>query len=518
MQRIIIIILLLFIYESIFSQSLPTDFDQEKVQLLKVTDSSPNSNTIEDILFVNGTIWLATSKGVSKSEDNGKIWESYNFGDDGVSAIGNNNGTIWIATWRLGKAFGQDVGVGTGLHYTEDNGDNWSNIPQPIDSLKDSTITYGINTLRTSPIHTNVFNFTRSIKFTKDAIWIASTGGYFRKSLDGGKTWKIVVVPPDYLDSIHPEDTLNFTISLSEGTKGYESNLNYSAFSIKILNDSTIYLGSAGGINLSTDGGISWRKFNHTNQANPISGNHILDLKYDSSSNTLWAATWKANGDTEFYAVSKTSDSGKTWETFLTGEKVQDLGFKFGRSNDIFAASENGIFRSNNGGLSWITAPEIIDDNSKLKITSTHFLSVAVQKIDENTTDIWLGSTEGLARLRENNGSWNGAWKVYISSPNILSSSEAIAFPNPFSPDSEPIKIKYSFKDGAKKVSLRIFDFGMNLVKTVLQNVDRTNDVEYLENWDGRNENNNIVPNGVYFYRIDIGNDEPLFGKIIVLM
>ena len=27
-----------------------------------------------------------------------------------------------------------------------------------------------------------------------------------------------------------------------------------------------------------------------------------------------------------------------------------------------------------------------------------------------------------------------------------------------------------------------------------------------------------FVPNGVYFYRIDIGDDEPLYGKIMVLM
>ncbi len=41
---------------------------------------------------------------------------------------------------------------------------------------------------------------------------------------------------------------------------------------------------------------------------------------------------------------------------------------------------------------------------------------------------------------------------------------------------------------------------------------------EFIDNWDGKDENSTIVPNGVYFYRIDIGDDEPLFGKIIVLM
>ena len=80
------------------------------------------------------------------------------------------------------------------------------------------------------------------------------------------------------------------------------------------------------------------------------------------------------------------------------------------------------------------------------------------------------------------------------------------------------MKIKYSFSGDSKSVTIRIFDFGMNLVRTVIQNVDRIGGNEFIDNWDGKDENSAIVPNGVYFYRIDIGDDEPVFGKIIVLM
>ncbi|MDX1701869.1 MAG: FlgD immunoglobulin-like domain containing protein, partial [Melioribacteraceae bacterium] len=78
--------------------------------------------------------------------------------------------------------------------------------------------------------------------------------------------------------------------------------------------------------------------------------------------------------------------------------------------------------------------------------------------------------------------------------------------------------IKYNFSGSTKSVTIRIFDFGMNLVKTVIQNVNREGEREYIDNWNGRDENNSIVPNGVYFYRIDVGNDDPLYGKIMVLM
>ncbi len=113
---------------------------------------------------------------------------------------------------------------------------------------------------------------------------------------------------------------------------------------------------------------------------------------------------------------------------------------------------------------------------------------------------------------------WSGTWKVFLSSPNIVSKTQAIAFPNPFKPDTEQINIKYTFGGNAQQVTIRIFDFGMNLVKTVIQNANRNGGKELIDNWDGRDENSKYVPNGVYFYRIDIGDTEPIFGKIMVLM
>jgi flagellar hook assembly protein FlgD len=58
----------------------------------------------------------------------------------------------------------------------------------------------------------------------------------------------------------------------------------------------------------------------------------------------------------------------------------------------------------------------------------------------------------------------------------------------------------------------------MNLVRTVIQNAPRIGGGEQQDIWDGRDENGSIVPNGVYFYRVDIGSNEPIYGKIMVLM
>jgi hypothetical protein len=247
-------------------------------------------------------------------------------------------------------------------------------------------------------------------------------------------------------------------------------------------------------------------------------------MKYDYSRNTLWAATWKANGATEYYGLSSSSDGGENWLTFLTGENIHDIAFTYsqtGDEQDIIVATNNGIFRSDDLGTTWYVAPEIRDDESNVKIGTSKFRAVNCKLDDNGDNNIWFGSEAGgTALLKETGSMWEGNWKVFLSSSTLTTEDEVYAFPNPFSPDNEVTKFKYSTKGKQASVTIRIFDYGMNLIKTILQNADRklSSSDSPQDFWNGRDENNNIVPNGVYFYRIDIGDEKPLFGKIIVLM
>ena len=521
MYRLISVILISFIVSISFGQKIPNSYSLEKKSLNKIqSDPNPSGNAVEYIEFMGNDVWIATSTGLSKSTDNGDTWTNYKFGEEGISALGINNDTVWVATWHVLENSDDVVPVGSGLHFSPDKGETWIDIPQPVDASGDSSIIYGINTLRALPIPVEEGNFTRSIAFTKNTIWIASFYGGFRKSNDNGQTWQKVVVPPDYLDSIKPSDTLNFTVSPSKGALGFESNLNHRFFSLKAINDSTLFVGTANGINKSTDNGISWKKFNHLNQTNPISGNFVLSLDYDFSRNTIWAATWKAEGITEFYGLSSSSDGGENWKTYLPGENIHDIAYSFnsiGVEDNIFAATNNGIFRSSDLGQTWVLAPQMIDDNTGLVLNSNNFRAVNVLLDNENINNMWFGSEIGTVLFKETSGIWAGNWKVFLASPKIKTAAESFAFPNPFKPDEEIVNIKYSLTGNNKSVTIRILDFGMNLVKTVIQNVSKSSGSDLIEYWDGRDESSNIVPNGVYFYRIDIGNDEPLFGKIIVL-
>jgi hypothetical protein len=411
-------ILILFLCGKIMAQLIPAEFSLEKNKLNKsAEDRAPIGNGVEYIEFMGEDIWIATSSGLSKSTDGGDNWTNYEFGEEGISALGINNDTVWIATWHPLEVDNDIVPVGSGIHFSPDKGDTWISIEQPVDQSDDSSIVYGVNTLRALPLPVPEGNFTRDIGFLKNEIWIASFYGGLRKSSDNGETWEKVVVPPDYLDSIHPDSTYDFTLSPSSGGLGFENNLNHRFFSIRAVNDSTIYIGTADGINRSSDGGKSWRKFNHQNQTNSMSGNFILDINYDRSRDIVWAATWKAEGQTEFYGLSSTDDGGENWKTFLQGENIHDIAFTYnfsGTEKDIFVATDNGVFRSRDIGESWILAPDMRDDNTGISITTNNFRAVNAILDFSGNNDMWFGSEAGSAKLKETGSIWQGEWLSLI--------------------------------------------------------------------------------------------------------
>ncbi|MGE5399384.1 MAG: hypothetical protein ACM3S2_03210 [Ignavibacteriales bacterium] len=517
--------LLLSISYKGYSQSTPESYKFEVRRLSKTSSITPVSNSISDIITVGDTVWLGTSRGLSRSTDRGQTWTNYYgteaFGNESISAIAYSNGVIWAATAHGVEKDGQSLDEGGGLRYSTDNGNSWTTIPQPVDKETDTVEVYGINKIRALPVTVAINNLSYDIALTPGTIWISSFAGGLRRSTDMGKTWHRVVLPPDKLNSIKPTDTLNFSLQPVSGNFGSESNLNHRVFSVIAADSNTLYVGTAGGVNKSSDGGVSWQKFTHQNQTHPVSGNFVVALGYNAPTHSVWAATWKAEEASEFYGVSYSTDAGATWQTTLNDEKVHNFGFK---NDEIIALSDDNAFRSSNTGSTWLTPNTIIDKDTKITLPHSTFYAASAQG-----NDIWIGTENGMAKFTQTGNMWTGDWKVYIATQPLTSTSDTYAYPNPFSPDVERLSIKYSTGGQRTPVTIRIFDYGMNLVKTVIQNVERgvtTHAVEgesnlnngVIDYWDGRDESGKIVPNGVYFYRIDIGSGEPVFGKIIVLL
>jgi hypothetical protein len=519
MTKYFILIINILLFSAKATAQLSPDnylLQEEDKALSKISSKNPLSNSVTDIITIGDTIWLGTSRGVSLSVDGGVNWTNFygreDFGTDNISAIAYKNGVFWCATAKSTEVTGgSTLPEGTGLKYTANLGATWNSIPQPLDDPDSTTEQYGNNTIQALPVTVTIQNLAYDIAFTPNTIWIATFAGGLRKSTNNGQTWQRVVLPPDNLNSISPSDNLDFCLSPVAGEFCGQGNLNHRVFSVISTDDSTVYVGTANGVNKSTDGGISWTKFNAQNQSEPISGNFITALGYNELSNTVWASTWKAEDQSEFYGVSSSSNGGQTWRTYLRDERPHNFGFK---NFDIMVPTDNGVFRSSDNGLTWLLPNAIVDEASSTLLKTRVFYAA-----DSYQNKIWLGSADGLVSLQETPGKiWEGTWKIYFASQPLASNVESYCYPNPFNPRQEELKIKYSTGGSEANVTIRLFDFSFNYVSTVVQNVSRNRDLEGSpEYWDGKDDNGNYVPNGVYFYRVEIGDNDAIFGKILVL-
>ncbi len=291
-----------------------------------------------------------------------------------------------------------------------------------------------------------------------------------------------------------------------------QENLNHIAFSVYASNDSTIWVGTSGGINKSTDGGISWRKFTAQNQTKPISGNWVVAINEQilPGKRILWAATVNTRDPNERQGVSFSIDGGETWSTTLLGERAHNIAF---RDSIVYVATNSGLFRSVDIGKTWIRTGSITDEYSRQRFASPTIYAAATKG-----DTLWIGGSEGIAYTVDHPASPFGfQWKVHRTYEPVGSSARTYAFPTPFSPDDEVVRIHYSTGGKTVPVTIRIFDFAMFPVRTLIQNGVRSGNIEHDEIWEGRDDLNRRVANGVYFYRIDVENSESIWGKIHVV-
>lgn len=491
-------------------------FANANAQLLKRTykldgsPSQPSSNSVTQILISSGRVFLATDKGLDITTDGGITLDT-NLTGISVNAVAVKGDTIIAAASTTMEQSGTTYPVGSGLFSSTDGGVSWTKEPQSLDSLSDSTVTFGNNILKALPITTAVNNISYSLVFHKGYLYTANFAGGLRRTSDLGKTWERVVIPPDYLSYITEDSTYTFQLSPVSGNITAEDNYNQRVFSLYSDGDSALYVGTAGGINKTTDNGFSWTKFNHQDQSSPISGDFVVSLAGQDygTVHSIWGATVVANDPSEVSALSYTTDNGATWNSILSGHFFHAVAFQ---GDIVYGVSDDGLFRTIDLGRSSEVVTQIFDENSQQSILSQTFYAVAA-----NGDSIWVGSDDGSAVGVDNGTGFDlSKWHVLRTYTSVATTNSTYFYPNPFSPHLDVGRIHYNVKENGSTVTIRIFDFSMHIVKTLLQNATRSAR-ETDEQWNGTSDRGGLVDNGIYFYSVVVNGGSPIWGKILVV-
>jgi hypothetical protein len=478
----------------------------------------PISNFIIRIFPFGDTTWFATGSGLMRTTDRFNTFDNYYgidpFGIDDMSGLAVFKNVIVAATATNQVLSGENIPVGTGIKVSTDYGVSWNSFPQPVDGRYDTVIIYGNNHISALPVVVPQQNLSYDIAITRTkndlnnyTIWITSWGGMLRKSTDYGNSWERVVLPPDNLDSIRITETgYTFVVNV-------RSNINQTPFSIKALNDSTLFVGTANGINKSTDWGQSWRKYNYQNSGGTVSGDFVVNLYVQSyaGKDIIWGACKRAADNNEIEAISYTTNYGLNWAHTLSDVPPRNISSK---DSVVYAESDDGLWRCYFGKFDWTKPGLIYDEATKDQLKTVNFYSGAYL----NDT-LYFGTGDGLIRTLENGQPWTAKWKIFraLKDIDLNTDLKTYAAPNPFAPNSEVARIFYKTGKATSKITIKIFDFGMNPVRTVIQNAIRNNPDVLYTIWDGKNNNGYQVANGVYFYRVEIDSDTPVWGKILVL-
>ncbi|HLX11407.1 MAG TPA: hypothetical protein VKS81_01215, partial [Bacteroidota bacterium] len=185
----------------------------------------------------------------------------------------------------------------------------------------------------------------------------------------------------------------------------------------------------------------------------------------------------------------------------------------------------NGIYRTSDGGATFSNFSTFADPNSHALLTSAVAYTAAVVG-----DTIFVGTGDGTVSTIDNASNLFGSsWTVYRTyQPTTSAQTGTYAYPNPFSPSLEAVRIHYRvacpgncIEGASQTVDIDVFDFAMNRVRTLLHGASRDIGIgsykEYDELWDGQTDGGKQAANGVYFYRVKVGNADPFYGKILVL-
>lgn len=478
-------------------------------------------NSISNLHAEGNALWVGPY--LNLTTDEGRTWRV----PDADSLVGSvrtvysldvEGDVIWAGLGYSAPApgGGDPIPSAGGFLFSTDGGQTFTYRLPPLDAPDDTVEVYGRSRLSALPIIVEESSPPYDIDYDPHTgtVWTAGWASGLRRSNDGGLTWQRVVLPPDVLTSITPDSVYDFVLAPKRPSPTDPGSENHKGFSVLVDETGTVWAGTAGGLNRSTDGGVSWDRFVADGTPFSLTGNWVVSIEEQPlpGRNPVWIASW-STGTGERYGVTVTRDGGETFEQHLVGEEVIDFAF---RGETVYvAARRSGLFISDDGGITWRTVRTFRDNGQQDRVVRPN---VDVISVATTNDALWVGTDDGLLRSTDEGRTWTifrAEVPLHPETPSpAVPDVETYAYPNPFSPPSDRfVRIRYELANHAA-VNVRIFDFGMNLVRRLDASAQRPGEREIT--WDGTDDNGLRVANGTYFYAVE-SNDGTVWGKILVI-
>jgi hypothetical protein len=402
-----------------------------------------------------------------------------------------NGDEIWAATHLIR----QGEGLRPGTIRSTNNGESWSH--------------YLVGPPAIVPTEVRIVD-----QFKDTLVWVATESG-MRESINFGDRWNIPLIA-SYPDTIRSSDTVLAVEATSEQT--HVGSLRKGAGFLGLYGDSTsaalywLVLKA----NLVADSfdnvGRSYVLIDSVPNDSQIAGNFIpaLGLQHRGDKNVIWAAV-RSTSNYQHNGICITSNRGRTWKLVADGAIAWNFEFN---GDTAWAATSQGLLMTTDEGANWKTL-KIAEKATGREIGG----NVEVYAARYVNGALWVGTNDGVARSVDLED-WQ-IWRVFYPIVETAGDDErSYATPNPFSPylSDGPLKFHYRLKQPGN-ITIKVYDFANNLVKTVVSGVSRDGGVQYddLERWDGRNGKGDIVAGGVYLYVIESSGGDKLWGKFMVI-